>query len=557
LSCFVVLFLLIFTIRVSPLAAQDEINALINSMTLEQKVGQLFMVTLHGAVMTGDGAAFLRTWQPGAISIFSDNVTTPENMTTLTNNFQETIIAAGGIPLIIAVDQEGGVVQRLPPENGFTFFPTPMLMNAAGADMAQQMGIAVAEELSAVGINMNLAPVADLETNPNNPIIARRSFGSDPEMVGSSIAGFIQGSQLINVMTVAKHFPGHGETSEDSHATLPRIDLPLDRVETIELVPFRAAIEANVAAIMVGHLWYPALDPTPNMPASLSPVIITDLLRGELGYDGIVITDAMDMNAVDLTYNFYDAVLMAVEAGADILALGPSTGLDVASQAMQTVIDAVNSRRIPESRIDESVRRILTAKQQYGLFNWQPLDSAATQTRLRLDSHAALIEDLYQEAVTVAYDHGELVPVNSSGEVAIIFLATRYQIQQECSQYTDPERTRWVGVGDAPSNDEISWAVSAANAADTVIVFTQNAYRIPEQQALVNALPQERTIAVAIWSPYDWQRYPNVGAYMVTYSPARPAVPAACAAIFGAVPASGRLAITLGEGLPAGSFDQN
>lgn len=549
---FVSIFILF--LRPSPAAGDDSVDALLEQMTLEQKIAQMFMVTLHGGVLNQPSQEFLRQWQPGAVSLFSDNVTSPEGVTALTNAMQAAMQDVGAPPLIIATDQEGGVVSRLTPEAGFTLMPTPLLMGAAGRNAAQQMAIAVAEELRAVGVNMNLAPVADLETNPDNPIIFRRAFGSDPEMVGEAISGYISGMQIMNIMATAKHFPGHGETSADSHAELPRLDLDRERIDSVELVPFRDAIRAGVAAVMVGHLWYTALDPTANMPASLSAPVVTGLLRNELGFNGIIMTDAMDMNAVDLTYNFYDAVLMAIEAGVDMLALGPSTGPDVAIQAIQTVATAVREGRIPESRIDDSVRRILEAKRMYGLTNWQPLDVETTATRMRSENHAQAVANLFRAGVTVASDHFDLVPVDTSQRVAIIFLATRYQIRDACLPYTDPELTQWVGISDAPGQDEINWAVSAARNADTAIVFTQNAISNPAQQALVNALPQNKTVAVALWSPYDWQTYPNVSSYLATYSPARPAVPAVCDILFGAAPAQGRLAVNLGEGLPAGSY---
>lgn len=537
-------------------STEERVDALLADMTLEQRVGQLFMVTLHGEVMTQDGAAFLREFQPGAISLFTDNVTSPEGVTTLTNNFQSTMLEAGAAPLLIAVDQEGGLVARMTAQAGFTQFPAPVLMGAAGASMSQQMGIAVAEELAAVGINMNLAPVADLETNRDNPIIFRRAFGSDPTLAGEALAGYTRGMQLMNVLATAKHFPGHGETSVDSHAELPRIDLDRERVLSTELVPFEHAIAAGTAAVMVGHLWYPALDPV-QRPASLSPLVVRDLLRGQMGYDGIIVTDAMDMNAVDMNVNFYEAVVQALEAGVDMLALGPSTGTDVSANAINAVLEAVRSGRLSADDISASARRILLAKARFGVLDWQPLSVEGASRRVRAAEHEALISTLFQAGVTVAYDRANLVPLDTSDgrRVAIIFLATRYQIRDACLPYTDPLLTQWVGISDNPSPDEISWAVAAARNADTAIVFTQDAIRNREQADLVNALPQEKTIAVAIFSPYDWQRYPNVAAYLTTYSPARPAVPAACDILFGARLATGRLAITLDPSLPAGSYD--
>lgn len=534
--------------------AQDfGVEVRIDAMTLEHKVAQMFMVTLHGSVLTEDGAAHLRQWQPGAVALFDDNAGDPAALTRLTNAYQSTITEAGGVPMLIAVDQEGGVVTRL--TNGFTMFPAPVLIDAAGNDMAYQVGQAVAQELIAAGVNMNLAPVADLETYKDNPIIYRRSWGSDPIMTGDAIAAFIRGSASLNVLTTAKHFPGHGETRQDSHGELPTVDLPLERLETVEFVPFEKAIDAGVAAVMVGHLDMPALDSTPNLPASLSPNVITGVLRDQMGFDGMVMTDALDMNAVDLNYNFYDAVVMAINAGVDLLAMGPSIGQPVFEAAMQRVVEEVRVGNISEDRINESVRRILATKQQYGILDWQPLDPATTIARMNTEAHAELFAQLYRAGVTVAYDRNDLVPIPPGRTVGIIFLATRYQIQAECGQYRSD--IKWTAVSDNPSAEEIGWALDNARSVDTVVVWTQDAIKIPEQQLLVNALPPEKTVAVALWSIYDWQTYPNVAAYMLTYTPARPAVPAACAVLFGAAPATGVLPVTLGDTLPAGSHDIN
>jgi beta-N-acetylhexosaminidase len=547
-------FMLLCLSSISVSAQSRRVEDILNSMTLEQRVAQMFMVTLHGANLTEDGANFLRTYQPGAVVLFTSNVGTPDSVTRLTNSYQQTIIDAGGVSLLIAVDQEGGVVSRLPQEHGYSFFPTPLLFTASGAEMSSQAGAVIAQELSAVGVNMNLAPVADLETYRDNPIIYRRAFGNDPAITGEAVAAFVRGTQSMNVLATAKHFPGHGETREDSHGTLPILNLSRERLNSVELAPFRAAIEADVAAIMVSHIWFPEIDPTSSMPASLSYPVVTELLRGEMGYDGIIMTDALDMNAVDMTYNFYDAAVMAVNAGVDLLAVGPGIGSDVAGSAIQGIITAVQRGDISEERIIESARRILLAKERFALLDWQPLDPATAMQRVDAETHAAFIDSLFRTATTVAYDRANLVPIDPNTRTTIIFLATRYQIQNECSLYS--QNIQWVGVSDEPSNDEIGWATAAARDADTVVVWTQNAFNNAAQQRLVNALPQDKTVAVAIWSAYDWQTYPNVAAYIATYSPARPSVPAACAILFGAAPARGQLPLTLRLDLPAGSRDE-
>lgn len=197
---------------------------------------------------------------------------------------------------------------------------------------------------------MNLAPVADLETNPDNPIITRRSFGSDPTLVGEPYPPICRGARSINVLSTVKHFPGHGDTSEDFRmGRTPVLNLSRETLETRELVPFQMAVDAGVAAVMVAHIDFTALDDVPNLPASLSPDIITGLLREDMGFDGLIMTDAMDMNAVDLYYNLYDAVVMAINAGVDVVSMGPGIGLPIAEQAIQRVVAEVNAGTFPKA----------------------------------------------------------------------------------------------------------------------------------------------------------------------------------------------------------------
>ncbi|MCC6612627.1 MAG: hypothetical protein IT320_04055 [Anaerolineae bacterium] len=533
-----ILVLLLLVLIARPASAQTNLLA---SMTLEHKVAQMFMVTLHGGVLTEEGADFLREWQPGAVVLFAANLGDPAAVTRLTNGYQQTITEAGGLPLLVAADQEGGVVARL--TDGFTVFPAPILTAAAGPEMARQVGAATARELSAVGINMNLAPVADLETYRDNPIIFRRAWGSNPQLAGEAIAAFVDGSQSAGVLATAKHFPGHGETHEDSHAVLQSLDLSRERLETVELVPFQSAVDAGIAAVMVAHIHYTALQPGNTLPASLDPGVVTGLLRGEMGFGGIVMTDALDMNAIDLQFDFREAAVRAVEAGVDLIALGPSFGPRTQISAMQAVIEAIQSGRIPEAQIDAAVTRILAAKERFGLLGeWTPLDPATAAERVDAEAGAALVDQLFRAGVSVAWDRADRVPVRADQSVAVIFLATRYQIVQECGLYR-PD-IRWVGVSDAPSDEEIGWAVAAASEADTAIVWTQDAIYNERQQALVNALPPDKTVAVALWSPYDAEAFPNVSAYVATYSPLRPAVPAACAILFGAQEATGRWVVS-------------
>lgn len=522
--------------------------SLLDTLTLEQRVGQMFMVSLYGTELTEVGRDFLHRWQPGAIALFGNNAGTPEEVTSLTNAYQQTITDTGALPLLLAVDQEGGLISHL--AEGFTTFPAPMLLTATGdPELVYAAGQAIGEELAAVGINMNLAPVADLETNTNNLIIERRAFGSDPQISAPIIAAFTRGLQDVGVLATLKHFPGHGDTSADSHVTLPVVSHDRERLDTVELVPFRAGIEAGAEAVMVAHIWYPALEPQENVPATLSSNIVTGLLREELGFDGLIMTDALAMDAIDTAYSLEDASVLAVQAGVDLLAFGTNAGLQTQGQAIQAVVDAVRAGAISEERINASVERILAVKARYGILDWQPLDAASAPERVNQEAHEALVEEIFQAGVTLVYDENEVVPFTGEASVAFVYPATRSQIMRECSAYDSG--IVWVGVSESPQDEEIAWARSAARNVDTVVVFTQNAIGDPAQQALVNALPSEKTMVVALWSPYDWTAFPGISGYVATYSPLRPAVPAACAMLFGAIPARGQLPVTLSPELPA------
>lgn len=525
-------------------AASDDVLRL----SLEQRVAQMFFVNLYGPTLNANDRDFLARYQPGGVVLMDGNAGTPDAVTRLTNSYQQTITDAGGLPLLIAVDQEGGPIAGL--EQGFTQFPTPALLTAANdPDLAARIGAAIAEELRAIGVTMNLAPVADLE-NPDNTVLARRSFGSDSIMTGPIIAGFVRGSQSMGVLATAKHFPGHGGTSGDSHTTLPVIDLPRQRLETVEIAPFRAAIEGGVEAVMAAHIIYPTYDEM--LPASLSPAILTGLLRQQLGFNGLILTDALDMDAIDTNYSYPQAAVLAIQAGADMLL---SAHISAANHAatIQAVADAVRAGTIPEARINQSVERILTVKQRYGLLDWQPLDPATAAERVNLAAHEALLTELFLAGVTVALDRSDLIPIPPELPAALIYPATRIQVANECKRY-HPD-LKLVGVSDAPSAEEIAWAREAADRADVTVVFTQNAITNAGQQALVTALPPQKTAVVALWSPYDITKFPSIAAYVVTYSPARQAVPAACRILFGDAPANGRLSITLSDSLPAGSRD--
>lgn len=535
------LFVLTFTALSASIHPSHAQNDVVASLSLRQRVAQMFIIHLFGPQLTEAGRDFLTDYQPGGLVLLGENIASPQVIAELTNSYQQTIVEASGLPLFIAVDQEGGPISHL--QDGFTVFPTPALLTAThDHQLAYQVGQAISSELGAVGINMNLAPVADLETNPNNPIIKRRSFGSDPEMVSSTVAPFVQGIQDTGILATAKHFPGHGDSTTDSHTSLPVIELSREHLETVELAPFRAAVQAEVAAIMVAHIWYPALEPQPETPASLSFEIVTGLLRQEMGYEGLIVTDALDMDAIDTVYDYPGAVIKAIQAGVDLV-ISAHVSLESQQQAIEAVVNAIQSGEISESRVNESARRILDAKSRFGLLSWQPLDPETAQSRIDLETHSVLIDELFRKGTTVVYDRNHFIPLPIESNTAVIYPATRPSIVTQCG--AQHENVQWYGVSASPTDDEIASARNLAQRSDIAIVFTQNADEDPQQVALVKALPPEKTGVIALWSPYDWLSFQNISTYIVTYSPQQPAISAACAILFGDIPAQGQLSISL------------
>ncbi|MCU0464424.1 MAG: glycoside hydrolase family 3 protein [Anaerolineae bacterium] len=545
LTLIVIVLALLLTLTPAPPArAQSRVEAILAEMTLEEKVGQMFMSALFGAPLNEPGRLLLEEWKPGSAVLFNSNAGDPAATTRLINQWQSAVVGAGGVPMFITTDQEGGVISRL--KDGFTTLPAMMLVTATGdVSLAYRTGETLGRELSAVGVNMNLGPVADLYTNLRNPIIGRRSFGSEPELTGQMLAALIRGMQANGVLATAKHFPGHGDTEQDSHTSLPTVDYARDELDRVELAPFRWTVAAGVEAVMVAHIWYPAYDPDEEIPASLSYNVVTGLLREELGFTGLVMTDAIEMDAIDLTYSYPEASVRAVLAGVDIIAFGANLSPSSQISAMSGVVEAVRSGRIPESRIDESVRRILNAKARYGILDWQPLDPDSAPQRVDSPVGSELVRDLFNAGVTVAYDQTGAIPLDpSTRRVSVIYPASRPSIRQSCEAAGGAGIT-WLGVAESPSQDDIARAVTTARNADIAVVFTSNAAFDPTQQALVQALPPDKTVAVALFSPFDWMSFPGVTAYITTYSPLPEAVPAACAVLFGSIPANGRLPVAL------------
>src|SRR6202047_720860 len=398
--------------RALPSADKQWVEATLRKMTDDEKIGQLLFTTYHGSFTSTDADAyrkmmhdvddlhvggFINITQMSPLGIIKSQA---YPAAVLTNQLQ----ARSKLPLLIGADFERGAAMRL--DEG-TSFPTAMAL-AAGGDPADAytMGKTTALEARAVGIQWIYAPDADVNNNPGNPIINTRSFGEDPGGVAEVVPAFVRGVEENGGLATAKHFPGHGDTASDSHIDLPVIHADRDRLDKLELVPFRAAIVAGVGSVMTGHLSVPSLEPAPNTPATRSPHILTALLRHDLHFQGLVVTDAMDMGGITVRYAPGEAAVRAVLAGVDALLMPPVP--DAAFEALQA---AVRSGRISTERLDASVRRILQAKARLGLNKNRLVDINAINQNLGSVAWQGEAQEISDRGVTLLRDAAHRLPL--------------------------------------------------------------------------------------------------------------------------------------------------
>ena len=510
---------------------------MIAEMTIEEKVGQLIMVGFEGTQANETIETYIRERFVGGVVLFSRNIQSPQQTAELTNELQRLAEATSHqIPLFIGIDQEGGWVIRL--KEGATVLPGNMALGATGSiELAERAGEVTALELAAVGVNLNFAPVMDVNNNPQNPVIDRRSFGESPELVSRLGVAYIHGLQGNGVLGTAKHFPGHGDTTVDSHFDLPTVNHNRERIHALELQPFRAAIDADVAAIMTAHIVYPAFDP--DRPATLSPAILTDLLREELGFDGLLITDDMEMKAIDERYRSGEAAVMAVEAGADIVMVlwTPAKQIEV----FDALLSAVKSGRISQTRLDQSVERILKSKA--AAFDRRFVDPDAVGKTVGGEAHKQLAQTIASQAITVVRNRDSLLPLKLEPETSVLILNESSTLFESFKGHHPntveariPEKPEVEGI--------LPQLILQAKDADVVIAGIIN----DEQAALVQRISVSTTtpvIVIALGSPYTLRDCPDVSASLAAYDIHDASVSAAVEVIIGVWEAQGKLPVPL------------
>jgi beta-N-acetylhexosaminidase len=554
--------------KLSP-AANAWVESTMRKMTVDEKIGQLLFTTYHGSFTPTDAAAYQQIMHDvndlhvgGFI-----NVTRMSPLGIVKSQAYPTAVlmnqlqAKSKLPLLVGADFERGTAMRL--DEG-TSFPTAMAL-AAGGDSkdAYTMGKITALEARAVGIQWIYAPDADVNNNPGNPIINTRSFGEDPARVAEFVSAFVRGVEENGGLATAKHFPGHGDTAADSHIDLPVIHADRDRLENLELVPFRAAIAAGAGSVMTGHLSIPALEPESNTPATLSHNILTGLLRDELGFQGLVVTDAMDMGGITVRFAPGEAAVRAVLAGADALLMPPVP--DAAFEALQ---EAVKSGRVPKERLDASVRRILQAKASLGLHSNRLVDVNAINQNFGSVAWQKKAQDISDRGVTLLRDTPHRLPLDGTKPSRALLLAF----------YADPEpypgedlerelRSRFESVttlrADTKFVNASTLKLPPPDSYDVAILalFVRVSDRkgnvdVPaEQAALAEQIYKtgKPVVTVGFGSPYLIESFPQSETWLAAFGISDVAQISVARALFGQIPVRGQLPVTIpGVNLKAG-----
>ena len=526
---------------------QQQAASLLARMSLEEKVGQLFLVYFDGPALSPALKTMIADYHVGGIVLFqiADNLQSARQVAELVNAAQATAVAHGAqIPLFVAVDQEGGPVVRLP--SPATHFPSNMAVGASGsADLARRMAQVTASELQAVGINLNLAPVLDVNDNPDNPVIGLRSFGSSPDDVARLGVAMIETYRAAGMVAAAKHFPGHGNTAVDWHVGLPIVTQDLAHLRAVELVPFQAAINAGVDAIMTAHVLFPALEGSSGRPATLSSRVLQDLLRQQMGFDGLILTDSLTMGALVKTVGVNQAAELALRAGANVLAFGADSGHTPAEQqaAYRHVLAQVQADPDLRRRLDESVQHILRVKARYGLLAWQPVDPQAAVQVLGQPTHLAVAQEIAAASVTLLRDEPARLPLPAHEAVLVVWPSNAGNLGRALTACHPDLETLMVSAD--PNAAEIEQAVKRSRRAASVVVGTADARTRPGQVRLVNALSQTRLLVVALQSPYDLLRFPGVSTYLASYGDAPASLAAVADVLCGVTPPRGALPVDL------------
>lgn len=526
------------------------------SLSLREKIGQLMMFGFSGKTPSDEIAEMIEKHHVGGIILFGRNIGTAEETLELNNQLQQLAKDSGHpLPLLISIDQENGIVRRL--GVGTTLFPGNMSLGAIDSEkITFEVNKGTATELKALGINMNLAPVVDVNNNPDNPVIGVRSYGEDPELVSRLAVTAIEGHHAAGVVTTIKHFPGHGDTHIDSHLALPTISHDRKRLEQIELVPFKKTIEAGADCVMIAHVFFPSIEERENVPATVSPAVVRGLLREELGFDGVVTTDCMEMNAIRDTFGTAEGSLLGLKAGIDMMMISHS--YDLQKETIERIVRAVEEGEIPEAVIDQALERILRLKKKY--LNWEDGTFHEEVSKQVLSSeHRKVAEEAYHQSVTVVQNRNNTLPFKPSidEQVLVIYPNSRIYTLVEDARYAtyalgEAVKGLHANAVECPIEaklpaEDLDRIIEHAKQVEYIIVGTLNAHLIHEQQQLVKQLQQlgKKLVVIAMRGPYDLLAFPDIEAYLTTYEYTLPALQTAVEIVFGKRRAYGKLPVNL------------
>ena len=533
-------------------------------MTLREKAAQIVWPSVLGDYASGDSPQWRRLTeyiQQEKVGGFTISVGSPTEVAAKLNALQ----SMSKVPLLFGADLEAGAgfrarggyfVPNAIDLGGAIVFPPEMAVGATrDTTLAYEQGRLTALEGRALGIHIAYAPVLDVNNNPDNPVINTRSYGEDPDLAARMGVAFIHGLQDHGMIATGKHFPGHGDTGVNSHLALPVVTVSRSRLDTVELVPFRAAVNGGVGAIMSFHGAMPALDSS-NVPGTLSPKVLTGLLRGEMGFRGIIISDAMDMRGVLDQFGASEAVKRAISAGIDVL-IQP---LDV-TQTIDAVVAGVSEGRYTEARLDSSVRRVLETKRRLGLAQNKLVDLAALRFLVGDSSNAQIARRVAEKSITLVKDSLRQVPLGSDTALRVLSITLARRADLPAGNAFNAElrtglpklRTEFVATEDAALN--YPRLITAADSADVTIVSSYvgqswDAITASAPQAFTNFVQTlvqrgRKPIVVAFGNPYLLQQVPWVSAYLVAWGGFPVSQTAAARALVGTLAISGHLPISM------------
>ncbi len=523
----------------------------LKSMTLDEKVGQLFQVRVDGDTLEASEISLVTDKHVGGIVYFqyNGNLNDPMRSAQMSNDLQEYAVGPSGtgIPLLISMDQEGGRVTRI---TGGAEGPGNMGLGASrNTALAYSIGSIFGEEIKAVGGNMDLAPVLDVNNNPSNPVIGVRSFGEDPDLASEMGQSYVEGLHSAGVIATGKHFPGHGDTAVDSHSGLPIVTYDFATLDNIHGKPFRDAIANGLQAIMTAHIVVTCLDP--DRPATLSPAVMEGYLRGNLGFNGVCMTDSMGMAGITSGYGIGQSSVLAIKAGVDLLSLSPDL-----NTAIDAIKAAVQSGEIPMSRLNQAVERILALKHRNGIFANPYVDPAAADAIVGSTAHWNAESAAARSAVTLVQNTGSILPLTltPSQKILLVTVEGAETTTNASSRFASYITAKHSNVQSLPlvvnpNSSQRTTVKNAAASAYVTIIGTSRAQLSSNvgQATLVNELRAlgRLVIVVGLREPYELASFPTANAYIAAYNYRNCGFQAAADVLFGDVNPSGVLPVTV------------